>query len=75
MRLISWNVNGRVKQVDEQVKALAKIKSDVIALQEVTPKTAPIFRAAFQREGYPYITDSFQRVEDKSILVGPRRYG
>jgi exonuclease III len=75
MRLISWNVNGRVRQAEEQVKALAKIKSDVIALQEVTLKTAPIFRAAFQRAGYHYSADSFQRVEDKSILVGPRRYG
>jgi exonuclease III len=75
MRVVSWNVNGRVRQAPEQIKALLKTKSDVIALQEVTQKTSMIFREELQRAGYPYIADSFQRIEDKSILVGPRRYG
>jgi exonuclease III len=75
MRLISWNLNNRVKQAADQIKALIKFESDVIALQEVTQTTAPIFRHELQHRGYQHIVDSFQRVGDKSILTGPRRYG
>src|SRR5439155_26036644 len=37
IRLISWNVNGRVKCLSDQSGALALLNLDVVALQEVVP--------------------------------------
>ena len=75
MRLISWNVNGRVRVIKEQITALKRQRCDIVALQETTKTTIPIFREGLQRIGLRYVTDSFQGVADKTKLVGPRRYG
>jgi len=52
MRLVTWNVAGRVTRQPEQVAALAAIGGDVVALQEVTTRTLPLWRAAFAELGY-----------------------
>ena len=75
MRLVSWNVNGRVGRIDEQIAALKKQWCDAIALQEVTQTTAPLLRAGLQGIGLQYVVDSFQRSRNRAALVGPRRYG
>ena len=46
MRLITWNVAGRVTRQPEQAQAVAAAGPDVVALQEVTARTLPLWRAA-----------------------------
>src|SRR5262245_15320176 len=75
MRLISWNVNGRRKRIADQVDAIIAQKCDFVALQEITQTSALIYQESFQNCGWPYVTDSFQGVADRSLLTGPRRYG
>ena len=52
MRLITWNVAGRVQRQPEQAEAIAAIGADVVALQEVTPRTLPMWRAALESAGF-----------------------
>ena len=52
MRLVTWNVAGRVTRQPEQLEALAGIGGDVVALQEVTARTLPLWRAALAELGY-----------------------
>lgn len=42
MRLVSWNVAGRVGRAAEQARVLAAREPDVIALQEVRERSAPL---------------------------------
>src|SRR3954447_22813228 len=44
MRVVSWNVAGRVGAQPEQAAALAAAGADIVALQEVTARTAPLWR-------------------------------
>ncbi len=46
LRLLSWNVAGRVVRVAEQAAAVVAVEADVVCLQEVTPTTVPIWREA-----------------------------
>jgi exonuclease III len=48
MRVISWNVQGRVKALPEQLRALAERQPDVVALQEVRESTIELLRDGFQ---------------------------
>ncbi|HMK47143.1 MAG TPA: endonuclease/exonuclease/phosphatase family protein [Methanocella sp.] len=64
MRLISWNVNGGYSgRMTAQVEQLKSLESDIIALQEVTARTAPVYRDCLKNEGYHSIIDSFQPVK------------
>ena len=75
MRLIKWNVAGRVTRSDEQIKALAVHEPDLIALQEVTAKTAPLLRARLKALGLANQQDSFSLCATPASLIGPRRFG
>src|SRR5690242_15234461 len=74
-RLLSWNVNSRVRRLPEQVAALADIRCDIVALQEVKQNTAPQLRSRLQAMGLAFVADSFECAPDKNLLVGHRRYG
>jgi exodeoxyribonuclease III len=52
MRLITWNVAGRVARFPDQAAMVAKAAPDVVALQEVTAKTAPWWRDALAAAGF-----------------------
>ncbi|HUL62178.1 MAG TPA: endonuclease/exonuclease/phosphatase family protein [Methanocella sp.] len=61
MRLISWNVMGGYGgHMSDQVAALGERLPDVVALQEITARVAPVYREHFQRHGLYSIIDSFQ---------------
>lgn len=75
MRLMTWNVNGRVKNILAQVDAMEKSECDIIALQEVKINTAKIFHSELKKLGFNHITDSFIHSSNPSILIGPRKYG
>jgi exodeoxyribonuclease-3 len=51
LRLLSWNVAGRVTRLAEQLETVAEVGADVVCLQEVTPSTAPAWRAALRDRG------------------------
>jgi exodeoxyribonuclease III len=51
VRLVTWNVAGRVSRQPEQAEVVAAIAPDVVALQEVTARTAPLWGAALGEMG------------------------
>jgi exonuclease III len=48
----------------QQVKYLANRNADVIALQEVLARTAPLFRKAFLELGFAHSFSSFDLAPD-----------
>ena len=40
MVLLSWNVAGRQRRVDEQANLVCAFGADVVCLQEITPASA-----------------------------------
>ena len=69
MRLISWNIAGRVQKQPGQVEAVAERSPDVVALQEITLSTGPLWRSALPALGLPYVADTV----DLAVRSG-RRY-
>jgi exodeoxyribonuclease III len=51
VRLLTWNVAGRVARQPEQAAAVAGAGADVVALQEVTARTLPLWLAALRDAG------------------------
>jgi exonuclease III len=52
VRLVSWNVAGRLKRLPEQAERLLSLNADVVCLQEVTPSTLPLWEALLADDGY-----------------------
>ncbi len=75
MKLISWNTNARSRQVGQQVAFLKRRKPDIVALQEVTPRSIPFFRAELGDMDCRFVLDSFEEHQGKIPFDGPRRYG
>ena len=48
---MSWNVAGRVRRQPEQAEVVAAVGADVVALQEVTARTLPLWRDALAEAG------------------------
>ena len=51
MRLVSWNVAGRIQRQPEQAAAVAAVVPDVVCLQEVTVNSLPLWRASLAEMG------------------------
>jgi exonuclease III len=62
MRLVTWNVAGRVRRLAEQAGALAATVPDVVALQEVTARTLPLWREALAGAGLPHVVSALDDV-------------
>ena len=73
MKLISWNVAGRVKNLPLQLEAISARNPDVIALQEVTPNAAHLWKVGLTEAGYEHILTSFDISPNPDKLVGARR--
>ena len=50
--LVSWNVAGRVKRLEEQAERLLSLQADAICLQEITRNTLPRWRQLLGDAGY-----------------------
>lgn len=75
MRLISWNIlQGGGNRIPSIIRALVSREPDVIALQEVTERTAPIIAEALRDIRYSDSIDSFQRVKEQKLKI-ELRYG
>jgi exonuclease III len=59
LRLITWNVARRSSRIVEQASALAARQPDVVALQEVTRRTDPLWRRAFELLGLGHVRSGF----------------
>src|SRR3954451_3107217 len=55
MRLVSWNVAGRVRRLDEQAAGGAAEAPGVVALQEVSRTTLPRWRPAIGAVGLAHV--------------------
>lgn len=57
LRLLSWNVNGRVEDAAKrQIFAAISMTPDVVALQEITRRSADFWRAGLLEAGYSVLT-------------------
>jgi exonuclease III len=52
VRLITWNLNARRRQLPDQLAALAARAPDIVALQEVTASSADTLGLELPRIGY-----------------------
>ena len=75
VRLITWNVARRVERLAGQAAALGARAPGVIALQEVTARTLPLWEAACATLGLPHVLCSLRDAEPGRTPAGPRRTG
>jgi len=69
MRVLTWNVAGRVQRQAEQAAVVAAADADVVALQEVTARTLPLWREALAAAGLPHAATALTgRVDGRRAL-------
>ncbi len=64
LKLVSWNVAGRKAKQPRQSEALLSRHPDLVALQEVTATTRPMWRTALEAADF-VVVDSQNRAEDR----------
>ena len=64
LRLVTWNVARRRSGLVEQATALAGRAPSVVALQEVTRQTLPLWRRAFDLMGLPHVRSSLDALQE-----------
>ena len=69
MRLVSWNVAGRLKRQAEQAAAVLALAPDVVALQEVTVNSVGLWREALRDAGLVHAATPL----DEFVPPKPRR--
>jgi exonuclease III len=67
VRLITWNVARRASRLVDQAAAVAGREPDVVALQEITPRTLSLWRRAFELMGLAHV-----RASAAGAGAGPR---
>jgi exodeoxyribonuclease III len=72
VRLITWNVAGRSTRLPEQARALAAREPDIVALQEVTRRTRPLWNRAFELMGLTHVRASSVDTRPSDRGVGRR---
>jgi exonuclease III len=75
VRVITWNVNRRVSVLAAQAAALAGREPDVVALQEVTARSWPLWRAALETIGLPHALCSLDEADPARQPITRRRTG
>jgi exonuclease III len=73
--VLTWNVARRTSRLAEQAAALAERAPDVVALQEVTERTLPLWRAACATIGLPHVRSSLEGADPGREPLGRRRTG
>ena len=75
MQLLSWNVAGRVRRVEEQAAAIAEQRADVVALQEVRLTSMVAWRRALDELGFEWVRTSFDAYDLRVKQAPDRRLG
>lgn len=70
MKLISWNVNGRVKDGPEQVQALSRQEPHVVALQDIREAAVAEYERAFAKIGLYHMLHTLQDASDSTTPTG-----
>jgi exonuclease III len=65
LRVLTWNVAGRVGAQPEQAAAVAEAGADVVCLQEITARTAPLWRASLAAAGHVSWIDALDGLPPK----------
>jgi exonuclease III len=73
-KLISLNTAGRSARARSVASALMERRPELLALQEVTATTAPLYREVLGSQGY-FVDDSLRLADSARTPRGPRRYG
>src|SRR5919202_3155485 len=74
-RVLTWNVARRASRLAEQAAAVAGRAPDVLALQEVTARTAALWRAACPHLGLPHVATSLDGADPAREPAARRRTG
>jgi exonuclease III len=69
VRLISWNVNRRTSVLAQQAHALAGREPDVVALQEITARSRPLWEAALATIGLPHARCSWPPRPRRTVVL------
>lgn len=75
LRLVTWNVARRASGIVEQATALASREPDVVALQEVTRRTVPLWRRAFELMGLAHVRTSLDDADPARAPAARRTTG
>ncbi len=75
IRLITWNVARRTTQLPGQARVLAAREPDVVALQEITRRSNPLWRRAFELIGLGHVRSSLDEADPARTPAGPRATG
>ena len=75
MRIVSWNVARLSARLAEQAAALAGRDPDVVALQEISRRTLPLWRAALAALGLTHIRASLDSADPGRQPAARRRTG
>jgi exonuclease III len=75
VRIVSWNVARLVARLADQAAAIAGREPDVVALQEVTQRTLPLWRAALPILGLTHIRASLDDADPHRQPAARRRTG
>ena len=75
MRLVCWNLARFVTRLPGQVEAVASAEPDVVAFQEVTAATVPLWRHALPQFGLAHVATSLDAADPAREPAGPRRHG
>ena len=75
MRLITWNINRRVSLLGAQAATLTTRAPDVVALQEVTARSWPLWREVLAGAGLPHAICSLDTADPARAPASRRRTG
>lgn len=75
MRILSWNVARGRSRLAEQAAALALREPDVVALQEISARTLPLWRQALAAVGLNHVSASLDSADPAREPATRRRTG
>ena len=70
VRILTWNLNGRVRDLTKQVEFVCKQLPDLVVLQEVTRSTYDLLSKGLVEGGLTHILQTATQAK-----VGPRKFG
>ena len=74
MRLLSWNVQGKLGRLPEQAANVASLEPDLVCLQEVTRNSAPLWEHALTTIGLEHqFHEIVHYAEHRSVVAAPVR--
>lgn len=75
VRVLTWNVARRTVRLAEQAAAVGRREPDILALQEVTERTLPLWREACTSHGLSEVVASLEGADPSRVPANRRRTG